>query len=96
MLPDNAPTPEDECRQSELRARLMQFVEQLSPSLRTAYQLRVLDALTTSEAAQLLGVAEGTVKAQLARARAKLTKLMRRALDLQRRNVGAPQTTLRQ
>jgi DNA-directed RNA polymerase specialized sigma24 family protein len=53
----------------------------LSPPLRKAFQLRDLDGLSTSEAAQILGVAEGTVKAQLARARAKLRGLMRRALD---------------
>jgi RNA polymerase sigma-70 factor (ECF subfamily) len=55
-------------------------VEQLSPALRTTYQLRELDGLSTSETAQILGLAEGTIKAQLARARAKLAKLMRTAL----------------
>lgn len=80
VLADNAPQPEDQCRQSELRSRLMQFLEQLSPTLRTTYQLRELDGLSTSETAQILGLAEGTIKAQLARARAKLTKLMRKAL----------------
>ena len=60
----------------------MQFVTELSPSLRTAFELRELEGLTTSEAAQVLGVAEGTVKAQLARARTKLRKLMHRAGDV--------------
>jgi len=82
-LADSAPSPEDECRQSELHARLKQFVGQLSPPLRIAFQLREFDGLTTSEAAQILGVPDGTVKAQLARARAKLTRLMRRALNAQ-------------
>ena len=77
VMADGAPNPEDECRRSELRSRLMHYLKQLSPSLRTAYQLRELDGLSTSETAQLLGLAEGTIKAQLARARAKLTKLMR-------------------
>jgi len=77
VMADRAPNPEDECRQSQLRSRLMHYLKQLSPSLRTAYQLRELDGLSTSETAQLLGLAEGTIKAQLARARAKLTKLMR-------------------
>ncbi len=86
VLADGAPSPEDKYQQSELRARLMQFVKQLSPSMRTAFQLRELDGLTTSEAAQVLGLAEGTVKAQIARARTKLTKLMRRALDPKRRS----------
>jgi RNA polymerase sigma-70 factor (ECF subfamily) len=84
-LADRRPSPEDECQQSELRGHLMQFVEQLSPSLRRAFQLRDLDGLTTSEAAHILGVPDGTVKAQLARARLKLKRLMRRALDIQPR-----------
>jgi len=82
QLADSGPTPEDQCRGSELRGHLMQFVTELSPSLRTAFELRELEGLTTSEAAQVLGVAEGTVKAQLARARTKLRKLMHRACDV--------------
>lgn len=80
-LPDHRPSPEDECRSSELHAHLKDLVTQLSPPLRKTFQLRELEGLTTSEAAHILGVAEGTVKSQLARARAKLRRLMRRALD---------------
>ncbi len=79
QLADSRPTPEDECQSSELRARLKELATQLSPSLRKAFQLRDLDGLTTSETAHILGVADGTVKAQLARARAKLRRLMQRA-----------------
>jgi RNA polymerase sigma-70 factor (ECF subfamily) len=79
-LAHHGPNPEDECRNSEATARLRELATQLSPSLRKAFQLRELDGLTTAEAAGVLGVAEGTVKAQLARARAKLNNLMRRAL----------------
>jgi RNA polymerase sigma factor (sigma-70 family) len=64
----------------------MQFVAELSPSLRKAYQLRDLNGLTTSEAAQILGVTEGTLKAQLSRARAELRRLMRLALKAQPRS----------
>ncbi len=84
QLADLRPNPEQECRDSELSARLTELVTQLSPPLRKAFQLRDVDGLTTSEAARILGVADGTVKAQLARARAKLTKLMRRALEPKR------------
>jgi RNA polymerase sigma-70 factor, ECF subfamily len=80
------PSPEEEYRKAELHKHLMQFVEELSPSLRRAFQLRDLDGFSTSEAAQILGVVEGTVKAQVARARAKLTRLVRRALDVQPRH----------
>ena len=71
--------PEDECRRSEFNRRLKRLVAQLSPRLRKTFQLRELDGLNTSEAAHVLGVPEGTVKAQLARARAKLRQSLRRA-----------------
>jgi RNA polymerase sigma-70 factor, ECF subfamily len=85
QLADRRPNPEDECQSSELRARLQELATQLSPSLRKAFELRVLDGLTTREAADVLGVPEGTVKAQLTRARAKLQRLMRPGLDPQPR-----------
>jgi RNA polymerase sigma-70 factor, ECF subfamily len=84
QLADVRPGPEDECQNSELRACLKELVTQLSPPLRKTFQLRELEGLSTSETANILGVADGTVKAQLARARAKLTKLMRRRLDPKR------------
>lgn len=93
QLADDGPNPEDECRSSELSARLRDLLPQLSPPLRKTFQLRELDGLTTSEAARFLGVADGTVKAQLARARAKLTKLMRRALDPKRHRRTCPSLT---
>jgi RNA polymerase sigma-70 factor (ECF subfamily) len=92
-LVDSAPSPEEEYRKAELHERLMQFAEELSPKLRNAFQLRDLDGLTTSEAAQILGVVDGTVKAQVVRARAKLTRLVRRALDAQPRS-SVPRTPL--
>src|SRR5947207_6537757 len=77
QLPHWGPSPEDECRRSELRRRLLQFLAELSPPLRKAFQLREFEGLSTREAAHVLGVATGTVKAQLARARTKLRRLMR-------------------
>ncbi|MGA2431637.1 MAG: sigma-70 family RNA polymerase sigma factor [Candidatus Acidiferrum sp.] len=80
------PSPEEEYRKAELREHLIKFVEELSPALRTAFQLRDLEDMSTSEAAHILGVAKGTVKSQVVRARAKLTRLVRRALDAKRRS----------
>jgi len=79
------PNPEEEYGEAELRDRLMQVAEERSPTLRRAFQLRDLEGLTTGEAAQILGVADGTVKAQVSRARAKLARLARRALNAQPR-----------
>jgi RNA polymerase sigma-70 factor (ECF subfamily) len=88
-LADSAPSPEDECQSAELRRRLLQSAAQLSPSLRRAFELRDLDGRSVKEAAHTLGLAEGTVKAQLSRARAKLTRLMRRALRPKTHSVSA-------
>jgi RNA polymerase sigma-70 factor (ECF subfamily) len=80
------PSPEDKCRESELHGHLMQFVAELPPSLRRTFELRDLDELTTSEAAQALRLTEGTVKSELSRARAKLRRLFRRAHNAQDRS----------
>ena len=81
LLPAGEPSPEDESRTAELHRNLLRSVAQLSPPLRKTFQLRELDGLSTSETAHILGVPDGTVKAQLARARAKLRRLMGRVLN---------------
>jgi len=93
-LADRRPSPEDECRNRELSRRLSHFQSQLSPTLRKTFQLRDLDGLSIREAARILGVPIGTVKAQSARARKKLRQWMRRALRPQTRNLTTP--TVRQ
>jgi RNA polymerase sigma-70 factor, ECF subfamily len=80
-LADYGPSPEEQCRNSEIRARLKQLLGQLSPTLRKTFQLRELEGLSTREVAHILAVPNGTVKARLARARAKLRELMRRMLN---------------
>jgi RNA polymerase sigma-70 factor, ECF subfamily len=79
-LADHRPNPEDECRKSELSARLTHLHSQLSPTLRRTFQLRDVDGLSIRETARILGVPTGTVKAQSARARKKLKELMRHTL----------------
>ena len=76
-LPDSKPSPEEVCSTVEARNRLVEGVERLSPKLRRAFQLRDIDGLTTKEAAHVLGVPQGTVKARLARARVRLARVVR-------------------
>jgi RNA polymerase sigma-70 factor, ECF subfamily len=83
-LADHRPSPEDECIESELHGHLMQFVEELPPSLARAFRLRDLDGMTTSEAANALGVANVTVKAQVSRARTRLRRLVGQAATSKR------------
>ena len=47
-------------------------LDRLSPELRSVVQATVLDGLTTSEAARLLGIPQGTVKTRMMRARTQL------------------------
>jgi RNA polymerase sigma-70 factor, ECF subfamily len=85
-LADYRPNPEDESIESELSARLSHLHRQLSPTLRRTLQLRDIDGLSIREAAQILGVPAGTVKAQSSRARKRLKELMRRTLRPQPRS----------
>jgi len=76
-IADTRPDPEEVCFTSEAHDKLIEVSKQLSPTLRRTFQLRHIDGLTTKETARLLGVPEGTVKAQVARARAKLIGILR-------------------
>jgi len=89
-LVDVRPNPEDECSRSELHGRLMEFVGKLSPVLREVIKLRDFDGLTTREAACILGVPEGTIKARVWRAR---SELKRRADRGQKRTTVCPCST---
>ena len=84
-LADERPSPEDEFRNSELTGRLRKCTALLSPTLRRTFQLRVVDGLSIFETARILGVPHGTVKAQLARARAKIARHLRPVLAQSRR-----------
>ena len=84
-LADERPSPEEEFRNSELTARLRHCTALLSPILRRTFQLLVVDGLSIFETARILGVPHGTVKAQLARARAQIARHMRPVLAPSRR-----------
>lgn len=84
-LADKRPSPEDELRNSELTSCWRKCAGLLSPTLRRTFQLRVVDGLSILETARILGVPHGTVKARLARARAKIARHMRPVLATNRR-----------
>jgi RNA polymerase sigma factor (sigma-70 family) len=73
QLPNSRPSPEEVCSAVETRDRLVEGVQQLSPKLRRAFHF----SCAISTAAHVLGVPQGTVKAQLARARVQLCGIMR-------------------
>ena len=76
VLPDSRPGPEEVCVSSDAHNRLLAIANCLSPALRRTFQLRDIDGLSTRETARVLGVPEGTVKAQVARARGKLARML--------------------
>ena len=75
------PSPEDECRDSELTRHVSQLMAHLSPIVRRTLKLRVMDDLSIRETAAILGLPTGTVKARLARAKKQLQQLMKRSLQ---------------
>lgn len=80
MIPDTAPDPEQTQQRVQLREFLERFAVKLSPKIRPAFRLRVLEGLTTREAAERLGISKTALKAQFFRARHQITPLLRRAL----------------
>jgi len=83
QLADRGPSPEDAFRSSEDREYLMQLMQKLPPTLRTAYQLRALEGLTIREIASNLGVTQSAVKSRVFRAQTALRGIARK-LKLER------------
>jgi RNA polymerase sigma-70 factor, ECF subfamily len=79
LLVDSRPTPEKTLEQSELLDLVIKLTRCLPPSQRAALLLRRQD-VSIKIAAETMGVAEGTLKAQLARGRAKLAERFHRAI----------------
>jgi RNA polymerase sigma-70 factor (ECF subfamily) len=80
VLSDHRPSPEEVCSKRELADRLARATAQLSPILRRTFELRDLEGLSIEEAAHLLGVPGGTVKARLVRARRRLKEILKKRL----------------
>ena len=70
MLRDHRPNPEDVSQRNELAERAERFTTLISPTPRRTLQLRDVHGLSIRDTARILGVPNGTVKAQTARARA--------------------------
>jgi RNA polymerase sigma-70 factor (ECF subfamily) len=78
LVADQRPTPEQTLEQCERLKLVVKLTRRLPPSQRMAMQLRHRDAgLSLKEAAEVLGVPVGTLKAQLARGRVTLRQQLR-------------------
>ncbi len=80
QFPDTAPNPEQTVARRELEDLLRRNLETLSPVLRSAFILREMEGFSTEEAAEELGISQGTLKARLHRAKRQLSRLIGRAL----------------
>ena len=79
LVADREPTPDRIFAQKQLAIRLQQALDALPFDQRTAIVLREIDGLSYEEIAFSLGVAVGTVKSRLTRARQMLRAELREA-----------------
>ena len=68
-LPDPRPTPETATARDDEQALLNQLIDQLPDDLRETLLLSAIQGLNSREAGEILGIAEGTVRTRLLRAR---------------------------
>ncbi len=81
-LVDSGPKPEDSVQQQELRDLLERTIAQLPDHQRTTLVLVDRMGLSYEEAAEAMGVALGTVKSRLARARNEMQALLQKEPEL--------------
>ena len=75
-LPDTEPLPEQQMIAAEDRAALARALASLDPDYRQVLTLRIVNECSYQQISQILGIAEGTVKSRLSRAREQLRKKM--------------------
>ena len=75
-LPDTEPLPEQQMIAAEERAALARALASLDPDYRQVLTLRIVNECSYQQISQILGIAEGTVKSRLSRAREQLRKKM--------------------
>lgn len=66
---------------------LIQMIQELSPAYRMIFNLYAIEGYNHKEISELLGIAEGTSKSNLARARAKLQKKLLKQLKISGRKM---------
>jgi len=85
-IPDPGPNPEDSCLQREQQRILSSAVNELTPGMRKAIELRELGELSTRETARVMGLSVGAVKARVFHGRRKLRETLRQRPKVDRRD----------
>ena len=80
-IPDAGPNPEDSCLRREQERILSAAVNELTPGMRKAIELRELGELSTGETAQVMGLSVGAVKARVFHGRRKLRQTLKRYVE---------------
>jgi len=84
--PDSAPDPEGRLLRQHAVGRVREAIEQLPPDFREVLVLREFEEMSYKEIASVIGVPIGTVMSRLARARDRLSALLRSSsLPMERR-----------
>jgi RNA polymerase sigma-70 factor, ECF subfamily len=76
-IPDGAPNPEDSCLRREQERILSAAVNELTPGMRKAIELRELGELSTGETAEVMGLSVSAVKARVFHGRRKLRQTLK-------------------
>ena len=80
QIPASNPDPEMYCAETETFHLVDVLVGELSPTLRQAFRMTYCDEMPAKQAGTLLGVAKGTFKSRLCRAKKHLKQMAKRAL----------------
>jgi RNA polymerase sigma-70 factor (ECF subfamily) len=80
QIPASKPDPEMYCAEAETLHLVDVLVGKLSPALRQAFTMTYFDEIPAKQAGALLGVAKGTFKSRLCRAKKHLKQMAERAL----------------
>jgi RNA polymerase sigma-70 factor, ECF subfamily len=80
-FPDSGLSPEDNCVQEEQKELLSEALNQLTPRLRRAIEIREIGELSTEEAARAMGLTVQAVKARVFHGRKKLQTVMKRLMS---------------
>jgi RNA polymerase sigma-70 factor, ECF subfamily len=75
---DQGPNPEQLYAQKERQRILSEALDELTPGMRKAIQLRELDERSTEETARIMGISVGAVKARVFHGRRKLRERLKR------------------
>ena len=80
QIPASKPDPEMYCAETETLHLVDTLIGELRPALRQAFRMTYCDEMPAKQAGTLLGVAKGTFKSRLCRAKKHLKQMAKRAL----------------